>query len=251
MNKNTTMGRGRSEHRPERFEQRLRHLAGRAISEHQMISDGDTIAIGVSGGKDSLVLARFLADLRRRAPIDFKLGAIHLGADEDGALKSWLADLELDFTHIESAPRIREIEDYRPGDPSPCFVCAQARRARLFTLCRKYNAARLALGHHLDDAIETFLMNVFFSGRVDGLKARQDIFEGGLSIIRPLFLVPERLTIEAAEAWQLPVATKNCPADGHTSRQVIKEMVAEMVRNRPKVYGNLMAAAVFAQRLHD
>ncbi|MDL2260286.1 hypothetical protein LJB99_05380 [Deltaproteobacteria bacterium OttesenSCG-928-K17] len=239
-----------AEYRPRRFERHLRHLVGRAIGENKMIFDGDTIAIGVSGGKDSLVLARFLADLRRRAPIKFTLGAIHLGADESGAMARWLGGLKLDFMHIEPAPVIKEIENYQPGGPSPCFICAQARRARLFTLCREFRAGRLALGHHMDDAIETLLMNIFFSGRIDGIKARQDIFNGELSIIRPLFLAPEKLIIEAAANWALPVAPKNCPADGLTSRQTAKNLVAEMVAKQPKVYGNLMSAAISAQKLH-
>lgn len=222
---------------------KLRHLAGKAIHGFDLINEGDRIAIGVSGGKDSLLLSVFLADLKSRAPVKFQLGAIHLGPDEKGELAKWLDGLGLDFIHIEAPPEVPEIKLWRPGGPSPCFSCSRARRNRLFSLCRDFGANRLALGHHLDDGIETLLMNIMHSGRVEGLKCRQDLFNGSLSIIRPLFLVPEALIIKLAETWALPVAAKSCPADGHTIRQEIKEMVAELTARRPKVYGNLTAAA--------
>lgn len=238
---------------PEAFETRLksgghqarklRHLAGKAIHGFDLIHEGDRIAIGVSGGKDSLLLSAFLADLKHRAPVKFQLGAIHLGPDEKGQLARWLDGLDLDFIHFEAPPEVPEIALWRPGGPSPCFICSRARRNRLFSLCRDLGVNRLALGHHLDDGIETLLMNIMHSGRVEGLKCRQDLFDGRLSIIRPLFLVPEALIIKLSEAWALPVAPKSCPADGHTIRQEIKEMIADLTARRPKVYGNLTAAA--------
>ena len=221
---------------------KLRHLAGKAIHGFDLISEGDRIAVGVSGGKDSLLLSVFLADLKRRAPVSFELGAIHLGPDGEGKLAQWLGGLGLDFIHIEDPPEVPEIALWRPGGPSPCFNCSRARRSRLFSICRDLGANRLALGHHLDDAIETLLMNIMHSGRVEGLRCRQDLFEGRLSIIRPLFLVPEALVIKLVENWSLPAAPKSCPADGHTVRQEIKEMVSELTIRHPKVYGNLMAA---------
>jgi len=225
-----------------RSARKLRHLGGRAIHSFDLISDGDVIAVGVSGGKDSLVLAAFLSDLRRRAPVDFKLGAIHLGADGDGRLKGWLQGLGLDFIHTDDTPEVEEIAFWRPGGPSPCFACSRVRRNRLFSICRDLGINRLALGHHLDDAIETMLMNIFHSGRVHGLQARQDLFEGRLSIIRPLFLTPESLIIRLAAEWSLPVVPKTCPADGHTTRQEIKELVAGVCARHPKTYGNLSAS---------
>lgn len=220
---------------------KLKHLAGQAIHRYGLIAGGDRLAVAVSGGKDSLVLTAFLANLKRRAPVDFELGAIHLGRDSDGSLGDWLAGLNLDFIHLEPAPEVPEVAHWRPGGPSPCFACSRARRSRLFAICRDLGANRLALGHHLDDAIETLLMNIFHSGRPDGLQARQDLFEGRLSLIRPFFLVPESLIMRLAEAWALPVAAKNCPADGRTVRQEIKELVADQVAKNSKVYGNLSA----------
>ena len=220
---------------------KLRHLGGQAIHRFDLIADGDRIAIGVSGGKDSLLLSAYLAEVKKIAPVSFELGAIHLGSDDQGILTDWLGGLGLDFVHIEAAPQVPEIGLWRPGGPSPCFACSRARRNRLFSICRDLDANRLALGHHLDDAIETLLMNMLHSGRLEGLRARQDLFEGRLSIIRPLFLVPESLVVRLAEDWALPVAPKNCPADGHTVRQEIKEMVAEQALRHPKIYGNLTA----------
>lgn len=235
---------------------RLRHLAGRAIHKYKLIQDGDRIAVGVSGGKDSLVLIHFLTELAARAPVKFSLGVIHLEpapmvtglAQEEldsslARLKAWLADLPLDFLHLEAAPEVPELAAWRPGGPSPCWNCARLRRKRLFDLCRYYQADSLALGHHLDDAVETLLMNIFHSGRLEGLGARQELFSGRLTIIRPLILTPENLARRLAVDWGLPVLPKTCPADGQTTRQEIKNLVASLAEDRPKIRGHLAAAA--------
>ncbi len=221
---------------------RLRRLAGRICQKYGLIGDGDTILAAVSGGKDSLVMTKFLADLRRRAPVKYRLGAVHLGPGRDGALGPWLAGLGLDFIHWEPAPAVPELEGYRPGQPGPCFNCARLRRNRLFEVARQYGAGRLALGHHLDDAQETLLMNMFFSGRLEGLTPAQKLFSGRLTIIRPLFLVPETLIRRLAAGWALPVLKSACPADGHTIRQVAKDLVAGLAGSYPQIRGHLAAA---------
>lgn len=239
-----------------RLRKRLRHLGGRAIHKYGLIEDGDRIAVGVSGGKDSLVLISFLAELRARAPVKFDLGVFHLEPDAGaaglspeslavslGRMRAWLEELPLDFLHLEAAPELPELADWRPGQPSPCWNCARLRRNRLFDLCRDYRANRLALGHHLDDAVETLLMNIFHSGKLEGLAARQELFSGRLAIIRPLMLTPEELVRNLAAEQGLPVLPKTCPADGRTTRQTVKELAASLVRGNPKIRGNLAAVA--------
>lgn len=228
-----------------RLWKRLRHLAGQVIHGHDLIRDGDVIAAAVSGGKDSLIMLHFLADLKRRAPVKIMLGAFHLGEGE-GLMRPWLDSLGLDFLHFEPAPPVKELTEYRPGGPSPCFACARTRRNRLFELSRIFGATSLAMGHHIDDAIETLLMNMFYSGRLEGLEARQDLFSGRLKLIRPLFLVPEKLISELRTALGLPLISSGCPADGHTMRQKVKELVAGLAAGNPKVTGNLTAAVVRA-----
>jgi len=244
---------------------RLRHLAGRAIHQYKLIEEGDRIAVGVSGGKDSLVLIRFLAFLAARAPVKFSLGVIHLEPAPDLAglsreslesslsdMRAWLADLPLDFLHLEAVPRVPELADWRPGGPSPCWNCARLRRNRLFDLCRHYGVKRLALGHHLDDAVETLLMNMFYSGRLEGLAARQELFSGRLALIRPLILTPEELTRRLAADWRLPVLPKTCPVDGHSTRQEVKNLVASLTLQRPTIRGHLAAVAeTAARRVND
>lgn len=240
-----------------RLQKRLRHLAGRAIHKYDLIRAGDRLAVGVSGGKDSLVLIKFLAELRARAPVKFELGVIHLepaplaqsGLSPEalstalGRMRAWLEELPLDFLHLEPAPEVPELNTWQPGRPSPCWNCARLRRKRLFDLCRDYRANRLALGHHLDDAIETLLMNIFHSGKLEGLVAGQELFEGRLTIIRPLMLTPEDLVRNLAAEQGLPVLPKTCPADGRTTRQTVKELVASLVQGNPKIRGNLAAVA--------
>ena len=228
---------------------KLKHLAGRAIHDYDLIHEGDRLAVGVSGGKDSLLLIHFLTELRRRAPVNFGLGAFHLGPEYgDRGFSRWLDRLKLDFFHHEPAPEVPGLIDYRPGDPSPCFNCARLRRSRLFELSREYQVNRLALGHHLDDAIETLLMNMIYSGRLEGLLPRQELFEGRLSLIRPLFLIPEAMVVRLSAELGLPVRSSGCPADGHTRRQDIKEMVAGLTAGNFKVYGNLSSAVREAAR---
>ncbi len=223
---------------------RLRHLAGKAIHSFDLIGQGDRIAVGLSGGKDSLLLFRFLAELKRRAPVTFELGVLHLGpAEEGGPLWQWLQVWEPDFVHLEPAPYVPELAQWRPGRPSPCFKCARARRSRLFELCRLHGAGSLALGHHLDDAMETVLMNMFFSGSLETMAARQDLFGGRLALIRPFILTPEALIVSLTKQWRLPVERSACPADGRTRRQEMKNLIAEMTRRHPKVHGNLGAVA--------
>lgn len=238
---------------------RLRHLAGRAIDEYGLIKDGDRLAVGVSGGKDSLVLINFLAELKSRAPVHFELGVIHLepdplttglsraALDESlGRLRSWLRELPLDFLHLEAAPAVAGLAQWVPGGPSPCWNCARLRRKRLFDLCREYQSNCLVLGHHQDDAMETLLMNMLHSGKIEGLAARQNLFEGRLTIIRPLILTPENLVRALAVEQSLPVLPKTCPADGHTVRQEVKNLIASLTTTRPKVRGNLASVSAKA-----
>ena len=226
-----------------RLWKRLKHLAGQAIHNYDLIRDGDVIAAAISGGKDSLLMLHFLAELKRRAPVNFELGVFHLGSGET-LLRPWLRSLNLNFIHLEAAPPIKELAEYQPGGPSPCFACARVRRNRLFELSRSFGATSLALGHHLDDAAETLLMNIFYSGRLEGLEARQNLFEGRLKLIRPLFLVPEKIIAELCAVLGLPVFSSGCPADGLTMRQKIKELVAGLVADNPKVAGNLAAVVM-------
>lgn len=232
-----------------RLPRHLARLGGQALMRYGMIQDGDLIVLGVSGGKDSLVMTRFLAELRARAPIRYRLGAVHLGPGGQGPLLPWLESLGLDFIHCEAAPQVPELAAYTPGGPSPCYSCSRLRRKRLFDLCRQYGANSLALGHHLDDAAETFLMNVFYSGRLEGLRPRQELFEGRLALIRPLFLAPEALIKALVTWWRLPVTPSGCPADGHTARQEMKELIAALTGKNPKVFGNLTAVVEAAAAL--
>ena len=218
---------------------RLRHLAGRGIHRYSLIKGGDNILAAVSGGKDSLVMVKFLAELRQRAPVKFGLGVVHLGAGETGPMGPWLQGLGLDFVHFEPAPEVPELVGYQRGGPSPCFSCSRLRRNRLFELSRHYGCGSLALGHHLDDAAETLLMNAFFSGHLGGLAPRVELFEGRLALIRPLFLVPESLVVTLAQGWRLPVTPSDCPADGYTTRQGMKDLIADLNSRHPDVYGNL------------
>jgi tRNA 2-thiocytidine biosynthesis protein TtcA len=217
-------------------------LAGRAIHRYGMIQDGDRVLVGVSGGKDSLVLARFLAERRRRVPIEYGLVAVHLDLGYDRpedkrALKAFLQALEVEtwFEDTEYA-RLAHTDFNREN---PCFLCARLRRRHLFQLAQRFGCRKVALGHHRDDLNVTLLMNIFYSGEISTMLPSQDFFGGALTVIRPLALVPENKIARLARSLALPVAENACPSAGMSKREEVKALIQTLTRQNKKVSGNI------------
>ncbi|MCI8554767.1 MAG: tRNA 2-thiocytidine biosynthesis protein TtcA [Clostridiales bacterium] len=217
-----------------------------AVQRYDMIQEGDHIAVGVSGGKDSLILLAALQGLRRFYPRPFTLTAITLDLCTDGAetdyqpLTQWCASM--DIPHMIRRTRLWEIIFRERKEANPCSLCARMRRGILHREAVAAGCCTVALGHHQNDAAETLLMNLLEGGSLSCFSPKAYLSNRGLWMIRPLIFLPEAQIAAAARQLHLPVIPSSCPADGHTRRQDIKELLAHLSGE----YGPLDAKMVSA-----
>lgn len=204
----------------------------KAIQEYDLISDGDVIGVGVSGGKDSIVLLRGLALLRRFIGIDYRLVSITLDPQFSGIAGDYsaIAEMcnELDVECHIIPTHIGEIVFDVRKEPNPCSLCARMRRGALHDAAISYGCNKIALGHHFNDAIETFLMNLFNEGRIGCFSPKSYLSRKRITVIRPMVLAPESEIKKAARKNQLEIVKSKCPADGHTNREATKLFIAKM-----------------------
>ncbi|MGI5894097.1 MAG: tRNA 2-thiocytidine biosynthesis TtcA family protein [Candidatus Merdivicinus sp.] len=214
--------------------QRILGYMRKAIQEFDLIQDGDHIAVGVSGGKDSVVLLTGLAYLRRFIGIDYQLTAITLDPQFGGVPGDYreVANLctRLGIPYIIRRTQIGEIVFDARQESNPCSLCARMRRGALHDAAKAAGCNKIALGHHYNDVIETFLMNLFNEGRVGCFSPKSYLSRKDLWMIRPLVFAPEKEVRRAAERAKLPIVKSKCPADGYTQRQVMKEFLAQKER---------------------
>jgi len=210
---------------------------GRAISDYEMIREGDRILVGISGGKDSLSLLHLLLHLQRCAPVHFEVGALTVDPMVEGfepaRLKPYLAELGVPY-FFEAQP-IMEMAKAHMGKPSYCAFCSRIKRGIMYRILRDEGYNVLALGQHLDDLAESFLMSAFHGGQLRTMKACYQNDAGDVRVIRPLVYVRESQTAEFAESAGLPVIPDSCPAcfEMPTQRQHMKELLAaEEVGNK-------------------
>lgn len=204
----------------------------KAIQEFDLIQDGDRIAVGISGGKDSLVLLNGLALLRRFIGIEYKLVAITLdprfnGQEGDYSSVQELCDkLGVEYRIIPTD--IGEIIFNIRKEPNPCSLCARMRRGALHDASIEAGCNKLALGHHYNDAVETFVMNLFNEGRIGCFSPKTYLSKKDIWLIRPMVLTSEKEIFSACRRNGLEVVKSKCPADGHTNREKTKNFLAEM-----------------------
>lgn len=207
----------------------------KAINEFDMLSDGDRVAVGVSGGKDSLVLLRGLVMLKRFIGIDYDVAAVTIDPCFGGVrgdysqVAEMCRELGIEYHLIET--QIGEIVFDVRKEKSPCSLCAKLRRGALHDAAIAAGCNKIALGHHYNDAVETFMMNLFIEGRIGCFSPVTYLSKKNLTVIRPLVLAPEREVRRAAAKNELCVVKSKCPADGHTARQEMKNYLAEMERS--------------------
>ena len=206
----------------------------KAITDYGMLRDGDKVLVGVSGGKDSMVLLTGLARLRDFIGIDYQLLAATLDPGFDG--------VEQDYAAIEEYCRglgveyqVRRTEighivfDLRQEE-NPCSLCARMRRGALHDLAKANGCNKVALGHHADDAVETFMMNLFKEGRVGCFSPVTYLSRKDLTVIRPMVYAPERDVARAARSGGIPIVKSRCPVDRTTNRQHTKDFLRELER---------------------
>lgn len=202
----------------------------KAVQQYRMISEGDKIAVGVSGGKDSLILLSGLARLRDILDINYEIVAVSVDPQFNGipADFSQITNYceKIGVKHIIIPTHIGEIVFDIRNEKSPCSLCARMRRGALNNFTAENGFTKLALGHNLDDTVETFMMNLLTEGRIGCFSPVTLLDDKKISIIRPLILAPEKDIRRTANKLNLPVFKLNCKADGHTNRQRTKELTA-------------------------
>ncbi|MGE5577531.1 MAG: ATP-binding protein [Syntrophothermus sp.] len=228
------------------FRSALWQKVGKAIADYRMIEEGDRIAIGLSGGKDSLTLVYVLAGLRKIAPVKFKLLAITLDLGWDQDLKSRTALAEfcqgLGIPWYVEETRIGPIIFEERRETNPCALCARMRRGVLHRAAKRLNCNKVALGHHADDAIETLLLSLFYEGRIKSFLPVTHLDRQGITLIRPMVYVLERTIREVAKTLNFPVITNPCPANGRTRRQEVKEVIDRLEATNPNVREIILGA---------
>jgi tRNA 2-thiocytidine biosynthesis protein TtcA len=222
----------------------LNRKLGKALHRYRMISHGDRIAVGISGGKDSWSLFWLLDALQARAPVQFTLFPIYIDPGfKDGPADAIAAQgrtmgyaVHIEYTDngiVAHSDQNRE---------NPCFLCSRLRRKRLFEIARELDCGKLALAHNKDDIIETLFLNMFYAGEISTMLPYQPFFGGLLTVIRPLAYADEDALVRLAEQMQWPVKENPCPSAGRTKRAEIKGILQQLYRRNDKVKGNIFRA---------
>ena len=229
--------------------QKLLSKARQAINDFDMIQENDKIAVGLSGGKDSLTLLHILKNYQRFSPQKFELIAITLnpGGVYNSPLHKLCKDLEIPFYEVQTD--IKEIVFDIRKEKNPCSLCANLRRGALNDNAKKLGCNKVALGHHKDDAIETFLMSMLYEGRVNCFSPKTHMDRQDLTIIRPMIYIDEYMTKKAARDFNYPIIKNPCPADGHTKRQDMKELIKDLNNTFPKFKEKLFSALNNSEQL--
>lgn len=218
--------------------------ARRCIEDYDMISPGDRIAVGVSGGKDSLVLLAALARLRSFYPVPFELEAVTVDMGASGMdfapVAAYCASVGVPYTRVET--EISHIIFDLRREQNPCSLCAKMRRGALHDAMLARGLNKAALGHHYDDAVETFFLSLFYEGRLSCFQPVTDLDRTGIVQIRPLLYCGEGLLRNAAARNALPVVHNPCPANGNTRRQEVKELIASLSKQYPRLKDRVFGA---------
>jgi tRNA 2-thiocytidine biosynthesis protein TtcA len=217
---------------------------GRALDDYAMLQDGDRVAVGLSGGKDSWGLLWLLSDIRKRAPIDFQLIPIFIDPGFDGGPGKTIERQcnAMGFAlHVDVTDHGR-VAHSEANRENPCFLCSRLRRKRLFQIADGYGCRKLALAHHKDDLIETLLLNMCYAGEISTMVPRQPFFEGRFEVIRPLAYAGEEDLNRFSQQMQWPVSQNPCPSAGKSKRAEIKQLLQQLYNSNSKVKGNIFGS---------
>lgn len=226
--------------------QRLLSYTRKAVDEYDMIQENDHIAVGISGGKDSLTLLYALHGLKRFYPKKFKLSAITVDLGfEDFDLSPILSLCkELDIPYRIVRSDIYNILFHVRKENNPCSLCAKMRKGALNQAVKEMGCNKVAYAHHKDDIIETMLLSLIFEGRFHSFSPRTYLDRMDLTVIRPLMFVDEMDVIGFKNKYALPVVKSKCPVDGHTKRQYAKELLRSLNEENPGVRERMFHAIV-------
>ena len=224
--------------------QKLVGLVRRCVDDYRMLEPGDRVAVGVSGGKDSLALLVLLAALREYHPSHFELKAVTidmgLGGMDYGPIEALCRRLEVPYTRVET--QIGPIIFEHRKEKNPCSMCAKMRRGALSQAGLDLGCNKVALGHHYDDAVETFFLSLFYEGRLSCFQPVTVLDRTGITQIRPMLYLSEKTVENFAQRQALPVVKNRCPADKHTKRQEVKDLVYELSSRYPDLKDRVFGA---------
>jgi tRNA 2-thiocytidine biosynthesis protein TtcA len=220
-----------------KLHKRLRRQVGQAIADYAMIEAGDKVMVCLSGGKDSYTMLDVLGNLQRSAPIDFELVVVNLDQKQPGfpqeVLPRYLAEIGVEY-HILEEDTYSIVKSVTPEGKTTCPVCSRLRRGILYSFAQKIGATKIALGHHLDDVVETLFLNMFFGSRLKSMPPKLKSDDGRNVVIRPLYYCRERDIAAWSEHQAYPIIPCNlCGSQENLQRQVIKEMLAGWDRDQP------------------
>ena len=223
--------------------QKLIGLVRRCVQDYHMIEEGDRIGVGVSGGKDSVALLAFLAELRKYNDKAFDVEAITidmgLGMDYT-PIADWCEKLDVKFNLIQT--QIGPIIFEHRKEKNPCSMCAKMRRGALNQALLDRGMNKLALGHHYDDAVETFMMSLIYEGRISCFQPVTDLDRTGIIQIRPMLYIHEKTIDSFVTRNELPVITNRCPLDKYTKREEIKQLVYDLSATYPDLKERIFGA---------
>ena len=205
----------------------------KAIEKYSLIQDGDKIAVGVSGGKDSLVMLKALTDFKKFNLFKFEIVAVNIdiynGKEDYSGLQNFCNELDVEL-HIEPTD-IQNIVFNLRKEKNPCSLCAKMRRGALNSVCQKLGCNKLALAHHLQDVTTTFFLSLFYEGRLSTMLPKSYMSNSKITLIRPLYLTEESKIINASK--NMPILKSKCPADKDSKRQEIKEFITKIHKDIP------------------
>ena len=222
----------------------INRLVGRAMHDYDMLADGDRVLLAVSGGIDSLVMSWLLNHWQRKAPISYTLLAANLdmgfGDNEPRLMEEQFQILGIPYLIERTDYGIQAMKE--ENGKSGCFHCAKKRRNRLFALAKEKGCNKVALGHHKEDIIETLFLNMFYSGNLSTMVPRQELFDGQLSLIRPLaYLEKEHIRALGADIGVTPVPNP-CPLSETSKRGTVRTMLNDLYQQDASLKGNIFAA---------
>ena len=226
------------------IQSKVNRAVGKAIHDYNMILDQDNILVAVSGGTDSLALLNILFSFQKKAPVEFNIVPVYIDL---GFENSFAKDLE-SYVNQHYGPIRIEYTDYgtyahsEKNKENPCFLCSRLRRKRIFEIAQELGCKKIALGHHKDDIIETFFINMLYAGKMDSMKPEQWFFNGKFQMIRPLCYLEKNEIIKFCRKLDIFEFINSCPSNKISKRESIRGMLNELYQSNDHIKGNIFKA---------